>query len=230
MAAYASAASGGGTSGTGNRTAAITPAVGDLLVVAYNASTNTNTSATVSDDQGGTYTQVNTALWDTSADIGAVYVRDQLVSSAVLHTITTATGSNTATSIGIIAVSGMAKTGATAVRQSAKVENEASATTPAPTFASSALTGNMTIGAVFNGRNAATMTAPTSWTERLDIGQPTPSTGVEVATRDSGFTGTTITWGSTYGGTLGGSAIILELDGSGAALAVKDHHYRMMRS
>lgn len=212
MAAYASAASGGGTSGTGSRTATITPAVGNLLVVGYNASANTSTSATVTDDQGGTYTQVNTALWDTSADIGGVYVRNQLVSSAVAHVITVAPGSNTAMAIGVIAISGMTRTGSSAIRQSARVQNETSATTPAPAFSASALTGNMTLGFAFNGRNAATMTAPTNWTERLDIGQPTPSTGLEAATRDSGFTGTTITWGSTYGGTLGGSAVILELD------------------
>lgn len=229
MTAYASSASGGGTAGTGSRTASITPAIGELLVVAYNASANTNATPTVTDDQGGTYTKVDTAPWNASANIGGVYVRDQLVSGAVAHTVTIAPGSNTSMIIGIIAVSGMSKTGSAAIRQSAKVTDEASATTPAPAFAVSALTGNMTLAFAFNGRFTAQMVPPSGWTERLDVAEGSPIVGLEAATQDSGFTGTTVTWGSTYGGTLGGSAIILELDASGAALAVKGHHYRMMR-
>src|SRR5262249_36569936 len=82
--------------------------------------------------------------------------------------------------------------------------------TPAPVFGASALTGNVTLGAVFNANNPAAMTPPTSWTEQNDTGYNTPTTGQEYVSRDSGFTGTTITWGNASGSAF--SAITVELD------------------
>jgi hypothetical protein len=80
--------------------------------------------------------------------------------------------------------------------------------------AGSALTGNVTLGFLANGTNPATMTEPTGWTEAADLGYATPTTGVHAVHRDSGFTGTTITWGSTTGGST--LDIILEMDTSAA--------------
>lgn len=212
-AAWRADAAGGGTSGTGNRTVTITPAANDLFVVSCVVSANTNAAPTMTDDNGsGTYTLIATALRNASADIQSLFVRNSLVPNTTSTVITCATGSNTAGSLVVIAVSGMTRTGAGAVLQSATQANQAASTTPAPAFGVSALTANMTIGTVGNGTNPATMTTPTNWTERQDVGQANPPTGNETVTRDSGFTGTTITWGGTSASAFG--SIIVELDAS----------------
>lgn len=217
MAAFRTSAAGGGTSGTSNRTATITPAVGDLFVVFCNASGNTNSAPTCSDNNGGTYSLVGTAAKNSSADMMSCFVRDSLLPNTTSTVVTVATGSNTAAEIVIVAVSGMAKSSSGAVRQSGKQANQAASTTPAPALPASALTVNVTLGAVGNTTTPATMTSPSGWTERQDVGQSTPSTGLEVVSRDSGFTGTTVTWGSTSGSAY--ASFVVELDGSDSGAA-----------
>ena len=212
MAAYRADFSGGGSGGTGNRTVTVTPAVGDLCVVFVVVSENTNASPTVTDNNSdaSTYTLITTALKATSVDIVSVFVRDKLFSNTTSTIITANTGSNTSGELTAVHLTGMSKTGITAVRQFAKQENQAAGGTPAPAFSSAALTGNMTLGAVGNDTNVAGLTTPAGWTEQADVGQNTPAVGLETVTRDSGFTGTTITWGSTSASAF--ASIILELD------------------
>jgi hypothetical protein len=209
---FRTSAAGGGTSGTVDRTVTITPAVGDLFVVFCVASVNTQTAPTMTDDNSGTYSLITTAQKATSADTMSVFVRNQFLVNTTSTVITCTTGSNTAGEIVAVAVTGMTRTGSSAVRQSNRQQNQAAAGTPAPVFTSTTLTDNMTLGAIFNATNPATMTTPTNWTERQDVGQATPTTGLEVVTRDSGFAGTTVTWGSTSGSAF--SSIIVELDAS----------------
>ena len=217
MASVRTTAAGGGTSSTGDRTVTITPADGDLLVVFVVVAANTQSAPTMTDDNGsGTYTLVATALKNSSADIMSVFVRDKILTNATSTVITAVTGSNTAGELVVVAVQGMAKAGAAAILQSKALANQAAGGTPAPAFTSSALTGNVTLGAVGNGTNPATLTAPTNWTEQQDVGQASPTTGLEVVTRDSGFTGTTITWGSTSASAF--AALIVELDTTGLSL------------
>lgn len=211
-ATYRTSAAGGGTSSTGNRTCAITTLAGDLVLVFCSASGNTNAAPTCSDDQGGAYTLIDSAAFGASANTGSWFVGNALVGTGAATTITVATGSNTAAEIVAVAIAGMSRSGASAIRSQGKQANQASATTPAPALNQAALTGNPTIGAVFNSTNPATMTAPASWTERQDVGQSTPTTGLEVVTRDSGFTGTTVTWGSTSGSAF--ASAIVEIDSS----------------
>ena len=212
MASWRTDFAGGGSGGTGNRAVTVTPAVGDLCVVFVVVSANANLTPTMSDNNSdaSTYTLIRTARKATSADTMSVFVRDKLFSNTTSTIITAATGSNTAGELVAVHITGMSKTGPGAVRQSAIQENQSSGGTPAPAFSSSALTGNMTLGAVGNATNPATLTFPTSWTERKDVGQASPATGLEVVTRDSGFTGTTITWGGTSASAF--ADIIIELD------------------
>lgn len=219
MATYRTGNAGGGTSGTGNRTATITPAVGDLFLVGCCATGNSNQTPTCTDDNGGTYTLIRIGALNGSADMLSTFVRDALLTNTTSTTVTVATGSNTSAEIAIIAVSGMAKVGSAAVLQSARQANQSSGTTPAPTFASSCQTENMTIGFVGNGTNPATLTPPINFVERADVGQATPSCGLEVITRDSGFTGTTVTWGGTSASNY--SDVIIELDGSATGTLTK---------
>jgi hypothetical protein len=58
------------------------------------------------------------------------------------------------------------------------------------------------------------VTEPTGWTEHADTGYNNPTSGMEVASRDSGFTSTSIIWGSNSASNWG--AIIAELDSSAA--------------
>lgn len=215
MATYRASAAGGSTSGTGNRTCTITPAVGDLFIVVCGVSANTNTAPTCSDDNGGTYSLITTAQKATSADTMSVFVRNQFLLNTTSTIVTVATGSNTSGAVHVIAVSGMFRTALDAIVQSARQENQA-AGTPAPAFSASALTGNLTVGAVCNATNPAGMTTPTGWTERQDTGFNTPPIGLETVTRDSGFTGTTVTWGSASASAF--CSLIVELDASAMTL------------
>ena len=212
MAVFITSAAGGGSTGTSDRTVAITPGVADLIVFYCAASANTNEAPTATDDRGGTYALVTTALYKATTNAMALFVRNQFVTAAVAHTITAATGSNTSGEIVACTFSSMARTGASAVLQSKTVKNQAAGGTPAISFGSAVNTANVTLGGIANTTNPATVTGPVGWTERQDVGQARPNVGLEVVTRDSGFTSTTVTWGGTSPTEFGG--IIVELDAS----------------
>jgi hypothetical protein len=193
---------------------AFTPAVNDLLVVMI-AIAGSTASPTVTDNQGGTYTLVNSALKSASADIMRMYVRTALVSSAVSHTVTatgTFTGS-TGCNFAVASISGMTRTGASAIKQSAIRENRG-AEAIAVTFGTAVLTGNPVIAFFGNSTNPAGVTPPSTFTELLDTGHATPVKGLEYARVDSGFTGTVVTWGSASATACG--AICAEFDTSAA--------------
>jgi hypothetical protein len=215
-AAFRLSSNGGGTSGTGNRTSAIVAAAGDLLIVFVQWSGNSAVNPTCTDNgAGGTYTLILTALNNASGDIQAVFVRNNLVSAGATLTISpvVGSGSNTAGEVVTVAVSGMQKTGAAAVRGSGKQENQTSGV-PTPVLGASALTTNMTLMSAGSSASSGTITSVpnASWTEREDAQQSTPSTSVEVATRNSGFTGTSAAYVSIV--SVLWNAVILELDGS----------------
>lgn len=189
------------------------PVVGNILVV-VTYDTGTTANSTVTDDQGGTYTRVASALKASSADIMGFYVRDQLISNTNVHTVQSAPGTTSGGGLQVYEFSGISKTGARAVRtiagvaQIGKQENQGAAT-PAPALPANALTANPTILAVMNATNTATLTEPTGWAERRDSGYNNPTTGFESATRNSGFTGTTATYASSSSAFC---SLIVELD------------------
>jgi hypothetical protein len=197
--AFRTSAAGGGTSGSSNRTStAFSPAVGDLWLVFGHFTTNANLAPTCTDNNGGTYTLIFAGLRDSSTDMFCGFVRDQPFVNTTSTTCTVATGSNDAGAVGVLAFSGSLRYGARAIRQWAIQENQAATGTPGPAFAIAALTGSATIAGCANATATGSILVPNaSWTERMDAAQSTPTTGLEVATRDSGFTGTTITAGGT---------------------------------
>jgi hypothetical protein len=81
-------------------------------------------------------------------------------------------------------------------------------------FGAAPFTTNSILGAVFNAANPATMTPPATgtWTEHDDVGYNTPATGMETVTLDSGFTSTTVTWGSSCASAF--AAFAVEFDAS----------------
>lgn len=209
------------TGATPNTSGAFTPALNDLLVVFAQASATVEATATLTNSTGLTFTQFLRAAFS-AADSVYGFVSDALVSSAVSQTVTFDTAGDPATgsTIFVCAVAGMSRFGLDAVKQSAKQDTGTGGTTPAPAFGASCLTGNPTLGCVGNKSNPAALTPPTDWTEPAttgDLGYDAPTAGGEYVFRDSGFTGTTITWGSTSATAFG--AVIVELDASAAAAA-----------
>lgn len=187
------------TNTTSYASSAFTPAVGDLLVFLVLAS-ETVDAGSVSSSAGYTFTKVATAHRN-STDTLYVFVADSLVTSAVSQTLTYNCASDAATGCFrvVISISGMARTGASAVRQSAVQNTGTAGTTPAVTFGGAALTANPLVALLCNQANPATVTQPSGWSEQNDSGFNTPTTGFEYANINSGFTSSTVTWGSTSG-------------------------------
>lgn len=209
-----------GTADTGaspNTSGAFTPALGDLLVafVVASGSVGALDGVLTSSIGGFTFTRQGTNGFDAGASKVQSFISDALVSSATSQTVTwdDATDASTGTIIFVFRVSGMVRTGSLAKRQTSGQNNQA-AGTPAPVFAASCLTGNPVLGCIANLSSPAGMTAPTGWAEPAggDLGYSTPTTGGQVVSRDSGFTGTTVTWGSSSATAFGSH--VIELDAS----------------
>lgn len=213
MASWASGVSTNSTSNTNSYTTGnFTPSVGDLLVGFVIATATVAASPTLSNSAGTTFTKVGSYVKATSADTLYLFVANSLVTSATLQTCTfDCTGDNaTGCNITIARISGMSRTGLDAIRQYNGQSNQA-AGTPAPAFSSAALTGNLCMGFVGNATSPAGLTIPSGWTgEMTDTGYANPTTGAEGAYVNSGFTGTTVTWGSSSASDF--CSLIVELD------------------
>lgn len=218
------------TGATPNTSGAFTPVVDDLLVVfvtkeASAAMASANLTSSIS---GNTFTLIRTQAHQSSAAIFGVFVADQLIAAGedISQTVTIASGADAGagTIIGVLAVAGMTKVGADAVRGQGGQSNQ-SAGTPAPAFGQAALAQNPCLGAIYNATNPAGMTQPASWSEGSDAGYTTGQvSGLETAFRNSGETGTTITWGSSSASAF--ASLIIELDSStGAPPPVKFNNY-----
>lgn len=196
--------------------ASFTPVVNDLLVfgVATSGSVEPTAAGAMTDDQSGTYTLVNFALRSSSASSVYIFVRNQAVSSAVGHVSTFTCTGDAATGCCIvpIRVAGMSRYGASSIKQSKVSSNNAAGGTPAITFTSAVDTNNPTIAVVGAATNPPAITEATGWTEISDAGVGTPAQGIEVIGRNLGFSGSTITWGSTSAGAFG--IVAVELDTS----------------
>lgn len=210
------------TGNTPNPSGAFTPALDDLLIVfvTKEGSVAMDGADLTSSIGGFTFTLVRTELYAASSAIFGVFVSDNLVTSATSQTVTIGSGTDNGLGsiISVYSVSGMTRSGAVAIRQQGGQSNGTTGTTPAPAFAGAALTTNCCIGAVANSTNPATLTAPASWSESQDVGYSTGAVnGMETAFRNSGETGTTITWGGTSPSAF--ASLIIELDASVPAVS-----------
>lgn len=198
-------------------TGSFTPAANDLLVGLVSASA-TVAAGSMTNSAGLGFTKITTALKGTSTDTLYLFVANALAAASAQTCTFDCTGdASTGVVTYICRISGMTLTGSSAVKQSAVTSNMATGTTPNATFAASALTGNPTIGFA-SGTGA--VTPPTSWTELVaDTAITLPTLSAEYCTRDSGFTGTTITWGSTITGISG--CLIAEFDTSAGTPAAR---------
>ena len=190
------------TGATPNTSGAFTPATGDYLIVFCPASGTLEGAATCTSTSGVTFTFISNALFQGGSGEFLVFRCDALVTAgqAVSQTVTVncPTDPSTGTNIIVYSISNTTGGGATGWRQSAG-SNRAAGLTPNPTFAANCLATNVVVGCIANSSNPAGMTPPSGWTETAggDIGYGSPTTGAAACHIDSGFTGTTVTWGST---------------------------------
>jgi hypothetical protein len=204
------------TTTAGNKTVTATPAASDLIVVIAAATgTNEGNAATtdVTDNNAGGAGTFLKLVDSVNLGLGAsprltAWVRNSLIGSGT-STIFTATQANSnGGGLAVVKITGMTRFGLNAIRR-AGIANGAATSTPTVALVTPVLTANCVIGGVVNETNAATLTAPGSWTEIADAGYATPTSGLEVAIRNSGETGSTITWGNTSSLW---RAVVLELD------------------
>lgn len=201
------------TTNNTNFTVTATPAVNDLIVIVGGFTGNVATPTFSDDNSAGAYTVITSAMKATSADEFYIAIRNALIASAVSTIFTiTRSGGTTGGGLSVLKVTGMTLTGSSAARGNGKQENQAAGGTPAPVLSLTPLTGNAVISAVFNATNPAGTTIPASFTDRNNSGYNTPATGERTASRDSGQTNATITWGGTSASAF--ASLAIELDSS----------------
>ena len=202
-------------------TGSFTPALNDLLI-AFAIVSGQASGGTFTDSQGLGWTLVNSALKNSSADTLVCAVANALAANSSMTVTFTPAGSPTSTgvAISVLRVSGMTRTGAAAIRQSKAQDNTAGGGTPSILFDDVTVSTNPLLGGMANGANPAGVTAPSAipvMTGQHDIGYATPATGVETCSKDSGYHGTQILWGSTSATDYG--IVVVELDYAGGVLA-----------
>ncbi len=197
----------------------ITPAVGDLFVVwASCLSFGGGASWTCTDNNGGTYTQVDVASC-ADASFGTVhlvcFVRDQALPNTTSTTVTIAdSGGFSGILAAVDAIAGSLNYGTAAIRSYGHQNSQTSGATPTVVMNNSALSRNMTIGMVGSSKSTtgAVFTPPSGYSEDCDfernLGMETNA--IEVASRATGSTSNTLTWGSSSTWNFG--AIAVEVD------------------
>jgi hypothetical protein len=223
MAAFTSAGSLWDTN-TGNHTVTATPVLADLIVVIVGGTGVAVSNVSDNNTDGrGTYSKV-VADWTgfSTTGLGTMWIRHHLVGSASSTVFTATGGASTGGGLQVCRVSGMSIAGLGAVRGCGGQSTGTAGTTPAPILlrrlgaifpaggTQAALTANLCIGAVWGGSATPAITQPASWTESVDLSYLTPTTGMETAFRNSGETGSTITWGSTIATAF--ASMVIELD------------------
>jgi len=125
-----------------------------------------------------------------------LWVGEQLTTN-VAHTVTVSVAGDNGTggNIGVIGVSGMTRKGVQAVKQS-KSATGAAATVPQTVFDANALTANLILSGIAYDAALGPETVPSSFTKISSSSYATPSTTLEVMKLESGFTTTTITYGT----------------------------------
>jgi hypothetical protein len=198
------------TTTAGNKTVTATPTLNDLIVIVAGATSATTPTISVADNgTGGTYTEIVSASGGGTGGLIKIFIRNNLVSSAVSTIYTATIASDSGGGLDVFNVSGMTRTGASAARQSVG-ESTQTESPPTITFSQAPLTANACIAGILGEDSPPALTAPTSWTEASDVGYATPTTGLWTGFRSSGETGTTISW--TGGALTDHCEVIVELD------------------
>lgn len=187
------------TTTSGNKTITGTPQVGDLLVVIAGGSGGLTVSTNCVDDQGGTYSKVISANRTTTLGELAIYVRNQIVTANVLHTITLSQAVADGGGGVLLGVTNMSATGSSAVRGSGAMSNTAAGVNSAPVLSAGVpLAKNPIISADMVGSSNYSGIR-SGYTQQYQNGYTTPTNTIQVISRDSGETSGTISWGGSPG-------------------------------
>jgi hypothetical protein len=183
-----------------------TPAANDLLICFVSAS---GTVATGTMTGGGwTWTKLTSFTKNSGNDTIYVFYAHATAATSTAPTFDCTGDNATGAIIHCWRVSGAEGRIQPSIRQ---IKTATGTTTnPSITMDRAILTGNGVISIVANGNNsAAQFTNPTSWTTDLEASYNTPTNGMGSSKRDSGETGTTITW--TCASTTAWGMIVIEL-------------------
>lgn len=211
------------TTASGNKTVTATPAVGDLIVIVAPTTTSAAPSASDNNADGlGTYTTAVSAFKNASGDVMRILVRNAPIGSATSTVFTmTPSAGDSGGGLAVISVGGLgsAPGGASSIGATGKQDNQAAAT-PSITLSATPSSASAIIGAIFDATNGTANSAPpTNFSEHYDQGFNSPATGVEVVSRASGHTSTTVAWTAATPSAFGSAAVeILALQTVSVAL------------
>lgn len=181
-------------------TNAFTPAASSLLFafVAASGTVAATPYLEISTQNWRRFTLVTSAQWGTGANTLYAFIANGAVSSAsaVKAFFNCSQDAATGAVIQMAQITGMSRTGLSAIRQSAVDQNNTASTVPLCTWGVSSLTANACLAAVAYNSTVAAALPMTSWTERADTAYATPSTALEYFTRDSGNVSTTVSSGA----------------------------------
>lgn len=184
----------------GNKAVVATPALNDLIVVVHGMSGFAGGDTSVLSDNNadglGTYTQIGAnPLSSGGGTAGALWIsiRNALVGSATSTTFTVTNSGDTGGGLTVIRFSGMTRTGASAALQNVGQSTQTESP-PVIAFGVATLTANAIVLGVFGEDNPAGVTPPAGFTEAIDTGWATPTSGVEVCWDDSGNTASSYSW------------------------------------
>jgi len=207
----------GGTQ-AGNQAVTFTVPAGALIVVhtAFTSGVTDHTSMTVTDNQGGTYTQIVQCKRATSTAVHACWIRDSappagsLTVTGNVGTVTTTGGAIEAWAITNRGDTEATKFGGAAGANYGFQSDQASGTTPNPSFISGApSTNSIILGSIHCNSNASTMTQKAGWTEAGEVTYNTPATGAEFCHKNKGETSSSILWGASVSSAY--TSIVIEI-------------------
>lgn len=176
-------------------TASFSPPAGALLV-AFVGRATTDTAPTMSDSLSGSWTLVD--VFRSQASTGGLrcYVRNEPATGAAMTVTMTGSG-DAGGGLAVLAVESVGAYGSAAVRSTGGQADAASGT-PAPVLGSTPLSDSaILIGLMNNTNGSANQTPRTGYTEHVDQGFNTPTSGLAVQSRGNGETSATLTFGGT---------------------------------
>lgn len=185
------------TDGTSFVSSSFTPAADDLLVVfVYGAVTSS--ISTLTSSAGLTFSDI---VQNTGTGISLYgFIADSLAANTSQTVTFDCTGeSATAVVIEIFRIAGCTVAGAAAVRQYAQVVSGGGGATVRTTFSTAALTGNVILTCTCSTDSTPGLTEPSGFTFGNETITATPADAMVTAYTDSGFTGTQVDFGGTFG-------------------------------
>ena len=143
----------------------------------------------------GTWTWTKLTSFTVNGGLDTIYVFWAIATAATSTTPVFSCAGDSATGciIYTLRITGQDAGGAPYIRQMKTATGNTA--NPSVTLDNAVLTGNEVVGVACNKKNSSTQwTAPASWSENSEGTYNTPATSLQVSSRASGETGTTITW------------------------------------